>query len=384
MIQGSGKYNTAALSITVIVSELLFWLSILGIYLALKAYVPGIAYQRPLWFWSLLSLPVLASIYLLGLHWKNRRLRKLADLELVPYLFPELSSTRSILKFFLFRYAIACFLLGIIDPKIGNRLEEVKTSGIDLVVALDVSKSMLAEDITPNRLERAKQAISQLLNRLTGDRICLIVFAGDAYVQLPITTDYEAARLFLGSVDTDVVPVQGTALGTAIELGIDSFDPESTTSKAIIIITDGENHEDDAILAAEKAAELGITVHAIGMGSTEGAPIPEYNRSGSRIGFKKDASGNTVVSALDEDMLRKVVSAGNGIFTRASTSYVGLNELVDNLAGMEKQELGTFSFADYEHRFQWFLFAGIILLVLDTTVGSGKKKWSSSLSLFDA
>jgi len=384
MTKGSGKYNTAALSITVIVAELLFWLTILGLYLALKAYVPGIAYQRPLWFWSLLALPTLAAIYLIGLQWKNGRLKKLGELELIPYLFPELSSTRSLLKFFLFRYAIACFLFGIIDPKIGNRLEEVTTQGIDLVIALDVSKSMLAEDIKPNRIERSKQAISQLLNRLNGDRICLIVFAGDAYVQLPITTDYEAARLFLGGVDTDVVPVQGTALGTAIELGIESFDPESTTSKSIVVITDGENHEDDAVRAAEKAAELGITVHAIGMGSTEGAPIPEYNRSGKRTGFKKDEGGNTVVSSLDEDMLRKVVSAGNGIFTRASSSYVGLNELVDELSGMEKKELGTFSFADYEHRFQWFLIAGILLLVIDTTIGSGKKKWSSSLSLFDA
>lgn len=380
----SQKYNIGALSTTVIVTEILFWITLVGIYFTLKTYVPGIEFHRPIWFWSLLSLPALAAFYIIGLRWKNRKLKQFAEPQLIPHLFPDLSSTRSILKFFLFRYAVAFILIGVIDPKVGTRLEEVKSEGIDIAIALDVSSSMMAKDIAPNRLERAKQAISKLLDRLQGDRVCLIVFAGDAYVQLPITTDYEAARMFLSGIDTDAVPVQGTSIGLAIELAMESFDPESTTSKAIIVITDGENHEDDAIEAAEKAAGQGITVHAIGMGSVEGSPIPEYNRAGREIGFKKDKDGNTVVSALNEEMLRQLVSAGNGIFTRASSSVVGLNALVDDLSSLEKEEVGTFSFADYEHRFQWFIAAGILLLIIDAMISSGKKKWSEPLSLFDA
>lgn len=384
MKQGAEKYNVTPIALTVLVTEVLFWIGLVGTYFLLKSYVPGIDFHRPGWFWSLILLPIFALFYVLGIYWKNRRLKRIADAALVPSIFPELSSTRSILKFFLLRYALCFLLLGIIDPKVGTRLEEVKTEGIDLVIALDVSRSMLAEDIAPNRLERAKQAISKLIDRLAGDRISLVVFAGDAYVQLPITTDYEAARLFLKAVDTDVVPTQGTAMGTAIELAMESFDPESPTSRAIVVITDGENHEDDAIDAAEKAAELGITVHAIGMGSPEGAPIPEYNRSGRRTGFKKDNDGSTVVSALNEEMLRELVSAGNGVFIRASSSYVGLNELVEEFSGMEKEEVGTYNFADYEHRYQWFFVAALILLVIDLLIASGKKKWSEPLSLFDA
>lgn len=379
------KYNFSALSITVIVAEILFWIVLAALYFGLKSYVPGIRFHQPIWAWALLSLPALSALFIIGISLKNRRLRKFSDPDLLPWLIPSLSSTRAIFKFLSFRTGIAFLILGIIGPKVGSRLQEVKSTGIDLVIALDVSKSMLAEDIKPNRIERSKQAINQLIGRLTGDRISLIVFAGDAYVQLPITNDYEAAKMFLSTVDTDIVPRQGTAMGAAIELAIESLESDdSSASRAIVVITDGENHEDDAIDAAGKAASMGISVHAIGMGTKEGAPIPEYNRSGTRIGFKKDNSGNTVVSALNEAMLSDLVRAGEGIFTRASSSYVGLNELAEELGKMEKEELGTYSFADYEHRFQWFIAIGLIFLLLDTITGSAKKKWSESLSLFEA
>jgi Ca-activated chloride channel family protein len=263
-------------------------------------------------------------------------------------------------------------------------LEEVKSLGIDVIVALDVSRSMMAEDIAPNRLERAKQTIGQLIDRLKGDRIGIIVFAGEAYVQLPITSDYEAARMFLESIDTESVPVQGTAIGSAIDLAMESFGDAESRSRSVIIITDGENHEDDAIGSASAAAEAGVNIHVIGMGSVDGAPVPVIDSNGNKVGFKKDAAGQTVVSALNESMLVQLVDAGKGVFIRAGGSYVGINELIAELGKMQKQEQGVYQFSDYEHRFQWFFAFGVFLLLVDVLTGSARKSWTEALNLFDA
>jgi Ca-activated chloride channel family protein len=379
-----GVYNVYGIALTLLVVELLFWLLAGGLYLGLKTYAPGLVYHRPAYFWLLLSLPLISIIFLLMLRWKNKRIKAFSEVGLVSEILPDLSSTRTIFKFLLYRFALASFIIGLIGPKVGSKLEEVKSLGIDVIVALDVSRSMMAEDIAPNRLERAKQTIGQLIDRLKGDRIGIIVFAGEAYVQLPITSDYEAARMFLESIDTESVPVQGTAIGSAIDLAMESFGDAESRSRSVIIITDGENHEDDAIGSASAAAEAGVNLHVIGMGSVDGAPVPVIDSNGNKVGFKKDAAGQTVVSALNESMLVQLVDAGKGVFIRAGGSYVGINELIAELGKMQKQEQGVYQFSDYEHRFQWFFAFGVFLLLVDVLTGSARKSWTEALNLFDA
>jgi len=379
-----GTYNIYGIALSLLAIEIIFWLAIAGFYIGLKSYAPGLVYHRPKYFWLLISLPIITIIFLLLLRWKNKRLKAFSEVDLISEALPDLSSTRTIFKFLLYRFALTAFIFGLIDPKMGSKLEEVKSMGIDVIIALDVSRSMLAEDITPNRLERAKQTIGQMIDRLKGDRIGIIVFAGDAYVQLPVTSDYEAARMFLSGISTESVPVQGTAIGAAIELALESFAEQEGRSRSIVVITDGENHEDDAIEAARDAASKGTVVHAIGMGSIEGAPLPVVDSRGNTIGFIKDASGQTVVSALNENMLIDLVDAGSGIFIRAGASYVSINELVTELGKMEKQEQGVYQFSDYEHRFQWFFAIGLFLLLIDIVTGSARKSWTEALNLYDA
>jgi Ca-activated chloride channel family protein len=377
------KYNLRAIALSVTISEAAFWLLLLGLYIVFMRLYPGMQFHNPHWVWAFAIIPVIALIYLMVVRDKNVKLKQLAESHLVALLVPDISSTRSVARFLMLRYGIAFLILALIDPKIGTKLKEVKSDGVDIMLALDVSNSMKAEDLSPNRLELSKQAIQRLINKLAGDRLGIVVFAGDSYVQLPITNDYAAAKLFLDGIDTDIISNQGTAIGSAVDLCRESFDPESEAGKAIIVITDGENHEDNAISAAHRASEEGIIVHAIGMGSPEGAPIPIYNRYGKRTGFKKDKGGNTVVTALNENMLRELVEAGNGLFTRANASNVGLNSMVEELKGMDQGEAETLAFSEYAHRFQIFLTLGLLLILVEATISKKKKKWSEALNIFD-
>jgi Ca-activated chloride channel family protein len=240
---------------------------------------------------------------------------------------------------------------------------------------------MLAEDIKPNRLERAKQAVSRLIDNMRSDRIGLVVFAGKAYMQLPITTDYAAAKLFLSTTSTDIVPIQGTAIGEAIGMATESFDETTHHSKAIIIITDGENHEGDVIEKAKEAAEKGIRIYTIGMGMPEGSPIPVYNGS-TRVGYKKDRQGATVVTKLNETMLQQIASAGNGIYIRASNTSVGLNKVLEDINKLEKTEIDSQLFSDYEDRFQYFIAIGLLLILIELLISERKSKWIRRIRLF--
>jgi len=235
--------------------------------------------------------------------------------------------------------------------------------------------------LLPNRLEKAKQSISKLIDKLDGDRIGIIVFGGEAYVQLPITTDYSAAKMFLESINTDMIPTQGTAIGKAIETAMESFGKDEGKNKAIVFITDGENHEDDAIKAAEDAAEKQITIHTIGMGSSEGTPIPLY-KGNVREGFRKDKEGNTIVTKLDEKMLQDISAAGNGIYVRASNSDAGLNNVLDALDKLEKKQFESKMYSDYEDRFQWFIAIAFLLLLIETFLTERKSKIYQRLNLF--
>ncbi|MCO6501191.1 MAG: VWA domain-containing protein [Vicingus serpentipes] len=315
-------------------------------------------------------------------NWKNRKRKAFGDSKMIARMMPNVSTSMPIVKFILFGLATTSLFLGLANFQYGTKMEEVKREGIDLMIALDVSNSMLAEDLSPNRLERAKRAIYQLIEKLHNDRLGIIVFAGDAYVQLPITTDYSSAKLFLETIGTDIVPTQGTSIGSAIDLAMESFDFENGTSKAIIVITDGENHEEDAVVNAQSASEEGVSVHTIGMGSEGGAPIPIY-KQGAQIGFRTDNQNNTVVSKLNEDMLKQIAAAGNGTYVRATNANAGLSIIMEEINKMEKKEFGSKTFKDYEDRFQIFLIIALVLLILEYFISNRKNTKLDRLNLFE-
>ena len=331
--------------------------------------------------YALLAVPVFILIFWLYKNWKRKAKKRLGDENVVRSLMPNASPVKPGLKFFLIILAYVFLVIGIADPQIGSKLEKVKREGIDIYLALDVSNSMLAEDIKPNRLERAKMAISNLIDKLEGDRIGIIIFAGRAYKQLPLTTDYSAARLFLSVVDTKIVPSQGTAIGAAIKMATESFD-NSKHNKAIVVITDGENHEDNAVAAAKAAAEKGIKVFTIGMGLPEGAPIPVYDNYGNRIGFKKDRQGKTVITKLDENMLRQIAAAGNGSYVRANNTATGLKKIFNDISQIQKKEIETKQFTNYRHRFQIYLFIAVLLLILEILISNRRSAWVRKLDIF--
>jgi len=325
--------------------------------------------------------PVLLILYYMMRRWKKQSIQKFGNPVLVQRLFPDVSVSRPGMKFWILWTGFILMVVGVCGPLIGSKLEEVKRKGSDIIICMDVSNSMNAEDIRPNRLERSKQAVSRLIDRLEGDRIGIVVFAGDAYMQLPITTDYAAAKLFLSQVETDIVPKQGTAIGAAIDMASTSFTDTIKKHSAIVVITDGENHEDDAIESAKSAAEQGIKVYTIGMGSASGAPIPIYN-NGTRVGFRQDNSGATVISKLDQNMLNEIADAGKGRFIQATNSDDGLDLILKELNGLDKKEFKAKMYTDYENQFQYFLAGAFILLIIDFLLGEKKSKWFAKLNPF--
>lgn len=294
---------------------------------------------------------------------------------------PSRSAWRSHFKFFLTLLTLASIFIAVANPQMGSQLEKVKRKGIDIVIALDVSNSMLAQDIKPSRLDRAKQSINRLIDDLENDRIGLVVFAGKAYTQLPITTDYAAAKLMLSTVSTDLVPVQGTSIGKAIEMSESQFNLEKS-GKAIIIITDGENHDEEALDKVTKAAEQGIRIYTIGLGLAEGAPIPIYS-NGVMTGFKKDRAGSTIITRLDETMLQQIAEAGKGIYVRASNSQVGLNKIFDEIKRLEQNTYDVKSYSDYEDKFQYFIGIALILIFINYIINERKSRLADKFNIFN-
>ncbi len=331
--------------------------------------------------YALLLIPLLFGAFMLMRGRRSKKLKKFGNPELIKDLFPDVSKYKPIVKFSLTMLAFAFAVIALANPQIGTKIEEIKREGIDVIIALDISNSMKAEDILPNRLERAKQSISKLVDNLQNDRIGLILFAGEAFLHLPLTSDYSAAKLFLHTADFDIIGTQGTAIGQAIELASESFEQDQDKHKALIIISDGENHEDDAIGAATKAAEQGAVVHTIGMGSEKGAPIPIYSR-GVRKDFQKDRDGNVVVSKLDAAMLSQIAEYGNGRFTRSSGANLDLNDLINKIAGMEKKEFESKLYTDYEDRFQYFAGLAILFFIFELLLSERKNRFLSSWNLF--
>jgi Ca-activated chloride channel family protein len=330
----------------------------------------------------LLGIPVFTLLFVLGMQLRNSRLKRLGDIHFLNRLMPEVSSSKLILKFILLNTAYAFLVIGVANPQTGSKLEQVQRKGIDMVVALDISNSMLAQDIKPDRLSRAKQALFKLIDKLQGDRIGIIIFAGKAYTQLPITTDYAAAKMFVSTISPKDIPSQGTAIGEAIGLAIESFD-ENEQSKAIIIITDGENHEGNATEAATSATQQGIRVYTIGMGLPDGSPIPVMNSYGQQTGFKKDREGNTVITRLNEVMLQQIAAAGNGDYVRANNTQAGLSKIFEKINALEKSEIETRMFTDYEDQFQYFLGFGLMLIFLEFLIFDRKTRWAGRIRLFE-
>ncbi len=334
-----------------------------------------IRFAHPEYVYLLLILPALVLVYALVSRARRKALRRFGEEQILERLAESASKKKRLLKFVVLLTALAFIIVGLANPQIGTRLQEVKQEGVDIFVALDVSLSMKAEDIKPNRLEKAKLEIRNLIDRLGGDRLGLVVFAGEAFTQFPLTTDYSAADLFLDAVDVDVVPVPGTAIGAAIQRAMDSFNPKENTTKVIVIVTDGENTEGDAFDAAAKAAKQGVLLYTIGMGSPSGAPIPIYNASGQQVDFKRDRSGSIVVTKLDEVGLEKIASIGNGKYFRGTNAQDELNEIYKNINALQKREFGVKQFTDYEDRFQFFLGAGIFLMIVELLITEKKVKW---------
>ncbi|MDR1338548.1 MAG: VWA domain-containing protein [Prevotellaceae bacterium] len=327
--------------------------------------------------WLLLVIPLLPLIYGLSAYFRKRRLSRFGDVQLMKPLMPLVSRVRGWIKIILICLAIFFFVSALMQPRIGQVVAEVKSRGAEVIIALDVSNSMLATDFSPSRLEHSKLAIARLIEGLKEDRIGLIIFAGDAYVQLPVTNDYMTAKLFLNSISTDIVSRQGTDISKAIELAMKSFSSQSGNSRALIIITDGENQEGNPAEMAELAHNDGITIHTIGIGSPEGAPIILSNGT-----MLKDKSGEIVISHLDLTTLKLVASAGGGSATIASQSDLGLGDIFRSIKDMEKQELLSEEFKSYYELFYIPLTLALLLLVIDALVLERKNRYLQKLNLF--
>jgi Ca-activated chloride channel family protein len=331
---------------------------------------------QPDYLWLLALIPVMIFIYIFHLRKKKKALMRFGNVNTMASLMPYVSKKRGWLKLILLCLAIFFFAIGLSRPQIGATVREVKSRGVEVIIALDVSNSMLAQDFKPNRLERAKLAIARLVDKLKNDRVGLIVFAGDAYVQLPITVDYVSAKIFLSSISTDIAPKQGTAIGAAIALAMRSFSEQSERSRALIIISDGENHEDDAVGAAKEAYNQKIIVHTIGIGSPEGQPIPVSG------GMLKDNDGNIVVTRLDEKTLEEIAAAGHGSYTKASNTDLGLDKLLEEMGQMDKQTLSSTIFQDFDEQFMYLFAICLFFLIAECFVLEKKNKWSKSFDIF--
>ncbi len=331
---------------------------------------------QPQYLWLLLLIPLLLLLFALSSSRNRTLLKRFGNMQLLKQLMPDYSRYRGWVKMGLICLAIALFSYGMARPQTGAKTKEVNRVGIEIIIALDVSNSMLAEDFTPNRLERAKMAISRLVDRMRDNRIGLIVFAGGAYVQLPVTSDFVSAKVFLSSINSGIVPKQGTAIGSAIATAIQSIAQEGTRSRALIVISDGENHEDDAVAVATQAADLGIKVFTIGIGSPQGVPIPMQG------GMLKDKNGDVVITKLDEAMLAEIANAGGGFYTRATNTDIGLTKLLDEIEGMDKKEFSAVVFQEYNELFMYLFAAVALLLLLEPLLLERKNKLLNSIDIF--
>jgi Ca-activated chloride channel family protein len=338
--------------------------------------------EEKIWFWGLLIIPVIGLMFIVLQIWKRQAQKNFADKLLLDRLSPNRSFFKSVLKVAVLSLAFACLAIALVNPKIGTKLETVKREGVDIVFAVDVSKSMLAEDIAPNRLEKSKQLVTQIINNLASDRIGIIAYAGRAFPQLPITTDYASAKMFLQSMNTEMLSSQGTAIDEAIQLARTYYDDEDQTNRVLMIISDGEDHNNIAVEVAEAASEEGIKIFTIGVGNTKGAPIP-IKRNGIVLNYKKDNSGETVITKLNEDTLIEIAEEGNGEYINGSNTNEVVETIREILNRMDKKEFEAKQFSEYKDQFQVFLGLAVFFLLLDIFLLERKTAWLKRLNLFN-
>lgn len=340
-------------------------------------------FEHHIYFYAFTAIPLMVLLVMIYFISRRRKLARLGDHELVKQLIPYSAKRKRTLKVIIFLLAFSSLILAICNLQTGSKLTEVKREGADIIVCIDVSNSMLAQDLQPNRLTRAKYALEKMIDALEGDRLGLVIFAGEAYVQLPITTDYNAAKLFLESINTGMVPVQGTNLEAAINKAAESFGSDVGKNRAIILITDGENHESEAIEAAEEWSKKGIMISTIGIGSPNGVPIP-IMENGVIKGYKKDQDGQTIVTKLNSDLLKTIAAKGNGVYVQASQADVGLGAVLGKINELDKAQIESKMYTDYEDQFQWFLGLALVLFFVEFMISERVSEWYKKLNLFNA
>ncbi|MDR0832734.1 MAG: VWA domain-containing protein [Candidatus Symbiothrix sp.] len=333
-------------------------------------------FEHPICLYLLLLLPVLVVVFYYGVFLRRKALKRFGTKQLVRELMPDAASKKQHLKFWLLLASVALFVVVIAGPQFGSKLETVKKQGIEVMICLDVSNSMMAEDVSPNRLAKAKQLLSRLVDDMNNDKVGLIVFAGDAYIQLPITSDYVSAKMFLSSINPSMVPTQGTAIGSAIRLALSSFTPNESSTKTIILITDGENHEDNAVEVAKAAAEKGISVNVLGIGSPMGSPIPTNN------GYMKDSQGNMVLTVLNEKMCEEIAVAGQGLYARVDNSNGAVKALQKELDTKAKSEVESKVYSSYDEKYQIAAAILLILLLIEFFILERKNRVLNKIKLF--
>ncbi len=379
------KYNLSNAFIVILIVEVLFWALAIASYRYLTQNVEEFRFERSYVLYALIFIPFVIALYFYNTRWRNKAVTEYADERLLPYTYKGVSTFKSVTKFILLRLGLSFIVIAMANPQYGENEKLVESKGIDIMIGLDVSNSMLAEDLEKgySRLKIAKMAIEKLLDKLHGDRIGVVVFAGDAYKQVPITPDYHVAKMFLKNINTGMISAQGTNIGLAIEKALSSFDFEDGTNKAIIIFSDGEDHEQEGIDAAKEAKKKGVPVFTIGMGTKQGVPIPIY-RNGVKVGTKKDKDGNTVLTKLNEQYLIDIAEASGGAYTRANGLNVGIDGIVNQLNAIEKATISQEKYTGYDDQFQPYLAIGIILLILNFLLTDKRTKLTDKLNIFDS
>ena len=337
-------------------------------------------FGNPEYLYLFITVPIIIFLFILWRIDRNKKLRKLTTTETLDKLMVSNSKYKPYVKLVTSILLLSSLILALSDPQIGSKIEKVKRSGIEIMFALDVSNSMLAEDLQPSRLDRAKQILNKFLDELVSDKVGLVVFAGDAFLQMPLTTDYSAAKLMISTSNTDLIGTQGTAIGKAIDICRASFSPDKTINKVIVLLSDGENHEDDAVAAAKKASDVGIRIFTIGMGSVAGAPIPL--KAGTND-FLKDENGNVVITKMSPDLMNDIANAGNGRFELGSAKYSDIEKVLKDISGLKKKSFDDMIYTDYDDKFQLFLLISIFLAVIDLFIFEKQSPILSKVKLFE-
>lgn len=338
--------------------------------------------EAPIYFYLLAIIPAILVIYILVFWWKKKAQKNFATSELLEKLAPNTSSFKVTLKLTFLILGLFFLIISLVNPKMGTKLKTVKREGVDIVFALDVSKSMLAEDIAPNRLEKAKQIISKIIDKLGSDRIGIIIYAGNAYPLLPITTDHAAAKMFLQNANPEMVSSQGTAINEALELAKTYYNNEEQTNKFLIVISDGEDHQEETKQIAQNTTNEGIKIYTVGVGTEKGAPIP-LKVDGSLIGYKKDRKGETVITKRKTSILKEIARIANGAYLDGNKTDTPVNNIVKVIGNAQKSEFETKQFSDYKDQFQWFLGIGLLFLISDIFLFERKTKWLKRIDLFN-